>query len=165
MPTTKSQPLNTVNFYGNVVDIRQAGKIQIIRLATATFSKDPDAQSEFFDIVAFERQASVIAELQAKLDARRAETGNEKSALTNVKLVTRTKPQSYKKDDGTWVNDMQYQLVQIVEPKIKAVQATDVADDEEVVEEVATEVADKEVVEKAVAESTDVDIDPEDLPF
>lgn len=72
--------------YGNIISIRPAGKNKVISLAEATFSKDQSKESDVFDIMTFERQSEVVAAIEEALAARRAETGNEKAALQNVKV-------------------------------------------------------------------------------
>ena len=72
--------------FGNVIDVRQAGKNKVIVLAHATFSKDTNKKSPVYNIMSFARQSDEVAIIEDGLAARRAETGNEKAALQNVKI-------------------------------------------------------------------------------
>ena len=72
--------------FGNVLDVRPAGQNKVIVLAEATFSKDTSKKSPVYNVMTFARQAKEVEALEAKLAARREETGNEKSALQNVRL-------------------------------------------------------------------------------
>lgn len=73
---------------GNLVDIRQAGQIKILVLSSYNFNskKDDNKPSDYYEIKVFPKQMDKIADLEQALADRRAETGNEKSALKNVKL-------------------------------------------------------------------------------
>lgn len=93
--------LQHTTLFGNVISIRQAGKNKVVSLAQATFSKDQSKESDVFDVMTFERQSEEVAAIEDALAARRAETGNEKAALQNVKVdvfisVQKNKDTGYK---------------------------------------------------------------------
>lgn len=110
--------------FGNVIDIRQAGKTQIIVLARANFKKS--AKTNYEEIHAFANQAEMVADLQSQLDARRAETGNDKAALQNVKFELRAATQA----DGT----LQAHLEKVVSVGKAAEPAKEDVEDEAVAE-------------------------------
>lgn len=110
--------------FGNVIDIRQAGKTQIIVLARANFKKS--AKTNYEEIHAFANQAEMVADLQSQLDARRAETGNDKAALQNVKFELRAATQA----DGT----LQAHLEKVVSVGKTAEPAQEEVEDEAVAE-------------------------------
>lgn len=79
--------LNHVHTFGNVVEIKKVSdKLTTIKLARANFSDNADAPTTYDEIKAFGRHEAIVAELEAKLAARRQETGNENSALTQVNI-------------------------------------------------------------------------------
>lgn len=93
--------LQHTTLFGNVISVRQAGKNKVVSLAQATFSKDQSKESDVFDVMTFERQSEEVAAIEDALAARRAETGNEKAALQNVKVdvfisVQKNKDTGYK---------------------------------------------------------------------
>lgn len=93
--------LQHTELFGNVMDVRPAGKNKVVVLAQATFSKDQSKESDVYDIMTFARQAEEVAAIEDALAARRAETGNEKAALQNVKVdvfisVQKNKDTGYK---------------------------------------------------------------------
>lgn len=105
--------------FGNVLDVRPAGKNKVIVLAEATFSNDQSKESDVFDVMTFARQADAVKAIEDALAAHRAETGNEKAALTGVSLVARLKPQTIDGKKG-----YQAQLVRIGKNEPKTVEAT-----------------------------------------
>ena len=131
--------------FGNVIGIRQAGQNKVIVLAQATFSKDTNKKSPVYNVMTFARQAKEVEALEAKLAARREETGNEKSALSNVHLTAHLSVQ----DDGS----LQAQLVYLGKKEPKTVEA----------KEATTETP---VAEKAAAKAAPaVDVVDDDVPF
>lgn len=110
------------NLFGNVMDVRPAGKNKVIVLAEATFGND-QKQSDVFDVMTFGRQSEAVAAIEEALAAHRAETGNEKAALTNVHLTARLKPQTTKNAEGKNIKSYQVQLVRIGKAEPKVVEA------------------------------------------
>lgn len=79
--------LNHVRTFGNVVEIKKVSdKLTTVKLARANFSDNDDAVTEYDEIKAFDRHEDIVAALESKLAARRQETGNENSALTQVNI-------------------------------------------------------------------------------
>lgn len=111
------------NLFGNVLDVRPAGKNKVIVLAQATFSNDQSKESDVFDVMTFARQSEAVAAIEEALAAHRAETGNEKAALTGVHLTARLKPQTTKNAEGKNIKGYQVQLVRVGKAEPKVVEA------------------------------------------
>lgn len=116
------------NLFGNVLDVRPAGKNKVIVLAEATFSNDQSKESDVFDVMSFSRQSEAVAAIEEALAAHRAETGNEKAALTGVHLTARLKPQTTKNAEGKNIKGYQVQLVRIGKAEPKVVEAKTATD-------------------------------------
>lgn len=117
--------------FGNVLNINasKSGKVKFITLAEADFRKDrkDDDKSVIYDVAVFERSFEELAEIEAALAEVRAQKGNDKAALTGVKLDVFVNPQTG--EDG---RDIQLQFSKVVKPaeaaKAEAAKAEAVAE-------------------------------------
>ena len=102
-----------LNLFGNVIDIvaPASGKIKYVKLAQSTFSSDRSKKSPFYNVVVFEKDFDKIAEIEEALAEVRAQKGNDKAALTGVKLDVFVNPQTG--EDG---RDIQLQFSKVVKP-------------------------------------------------
>lgn len=147
--------LNTTSVYGNVIDIRPAGKCRVIVVALANF-KNKDAAPKYWQIFSFARQNEIVDVLQEKLDNRRKETGNAKAALTNVKFDTYIATQ----DDGS----IQAQLSKVYFENTKSTKATPAKAAKKAPK--AKKAVHKEVAEAPVAQDVaPVAVAQDDIPF
>lgn len=109
-----------MNLFGNVIDIKTAGKTKIIKLAQATFSDDKTKKSHIHSVFVFESQYKAIAGLEAQLAEVRATTGRENAAVQNVHVTARVKSRIRPNAEGVNITTYQASLAYLGKKTPKA---------------------------------------------